>query len=123
MSKTLWIKSPLAIFTANESDASNGLVIKDDQIIELVASGQQPTTPVDEIIDASDKVILPGLINCHHHLYQTLTRAFPPSTEQKTLSLATNPVSGMGQIATRDVIQRDAAGVGRINAFRLHHCS
>jgi cytosine/adenosine deaminase-related metal-dependent hydrolase len=63
------------------------------------------------------------LINCHHHLYQTLTRAFPPSTEQKTLSLATNPVSGMGQIATRDVIQRDAAGVGRINAFRLHHCS
>ena len=83
MSKTLWIKSPLAIFTANESDASHGLVIKDNQIIELVASGQQPSCPVDEIIDASDKVILPGLINCHHHLYQTLTRAFPPALNKK----------------------------------------
>jgi cytosine/adenosine deaminase-related metal-dependent hydrolase len=30
---------------------------------------------VDETIDASGCVLLPGLVNCHHHLYQTLTRA------------------------------------------------
>ena len=30
-----------------------------------------------EVIDCTDKVVLPGLINAHHHLYQTLTRAVP----------------------------------------------
>ncbi len=29
----------------------------------------------EQIIDASGTVILPGLVNCHHHLYQTLTRS------------------------------------------------
>lgn len=29
------------------------------------------------IIDASDMILMPGLINCHHHLCQTLTRAVP----------------------------------------------
>ena len=29
---------------------------------------------VDQIIDARGCVVLPGLVNCHHHLYQTLTR-------------------------------------------------
>ncbi len=33
----------------------------------------------DEVIDATSTVILPGLINCHHHLYQTLTRSLGTS--------------------------------------------
>jgi cytosine/adenosine deaminase-related metal-dependent hydrolase len=31
----------------------------------------------DEVIDARDQVVLPGLVNTHHHMYQTLTRAMP----------------------------------------------
>ncbi|HLF27480.1 MAG TPA: 8-oxoguanine deaminase [Anaerolineae bacterium] len=34
----------------------------------------------DRIIDAKDMVVLPGLINTHHHLYQTLTRALAPDS-------------------------------------------
>ncbi|MCU4414702.1 8-oxoguanine deaminase [Acinetobacter sp. WU_MDCI_Axc73] len=74
----LWIKHPLAIFTANQQDASNGVVIENGQIIELVAQGQSPTQPFDQIFDAQDCVVIPGLINSHHHFYQTLTRAWAP---------------------------------------------
>ena len=74
----LWIKQPLAVFTGNDLDASNGIVIEGQQIVEVLAKGQNPSTPCTEIFDAKDLVILPGLINSHHHFYQTLTRAWAP---------------------------------------------
>ena len=83
MSTSLWIKKPLSIFTANQQDAGNGIVIKNGIIIELVASNHEPTQPIDAIFDASQHVLLPGLINTHHHLYQTLTRAFPDSLNKR----------------------------------------
>ncbi|KQH88094.1 8-oxoguanine deaminase [Vibrio furnissii] len=42
----LWIQSPLACFTANPCDASGGLVIENNRIVELLAQGQMPSTPV-----------------------------------------------------------------------------
>ncbi|MEL0660914.1 8-oxoguanine deaminase [Psychromonas arctica] len=83
MSTSLWIKKPLSIFTANQQNAGNGIVIKNGVIIELVASNHEPTQPIDAIFDASQHVLLPGLINTHHHLYQTLTRAFPDSLNKR----------------------------------------
>ena len=75
--KTLWLKSPAAIYTGNILDAGNGLVIKGNKIVELVPSGMKPKTAIDSYLDCSNKVITPGLINTHHHFYQTLTRAVP----------------------------------------------
>ena len=80
---SVWIKSPLAVFTANNQDAGNGIVVRGSTIVELVAKGSTPTTHYDEIYDASRSVLLPGLINTHHHLYQTLTRAFPPALNKR----------------------------------------
>ena len=74
-----WIKQPAAVFTANELDAGGGVVVRDDRIVELVGMGKEPKTPADNTFDASGKVLLPGLVNGHHHFYQTLTRAFPPA--------------------------------------------
>ena len=79
----IWIKQPLSIYTANNQDASNGIVICNDQIVELVAKGQTPSTKYDSIFDAKDHVVIPGLINTHHHFYQTLTRACPPALNKK----------------------------------------
>ena len=75
---TLWIKNPMAIFTANDQDARGGLLISNGKITELVALGQSPKQPYDTFFDASQLVITPGLINSHHHFYQTLTRAWAP---------------------------------------------
>ncbi|VXC06510.1 8-oxoguanine deaminase [Arthrobacter sp. 9AX] len=74
----LWIQNPQAAFTANHLDASGGLVVSGGVITEVLAAGQQPSAPCDEIFDAGKHVLLPGLINTHHHFYQTLTRAWGP---------------------------------------------
>ena len=78
----IWIKNPLAIFTANDLDASGGLVIEDGRIIEVLSKGQQPAAPCQHVFDAREHVVLPGLINTHHHFYQTLTRAWAPVVNQ-----------------------------------------
>lgn len=78
----IWLKSPLAIFTGNSSDARGGLVIEDGRISELLAAGQAPALPCDQVFDAREHVVLPGLINTHHHFYQTLTRAWAPVVNQ-----------------------------------------
>jgi len=53
-------------------------VVSDGVITEVLAAGQQPAGPVQETFDAGSHVLLPGLINTHHHFYQTLTRAWGP---------------------------------------------
>lgn len=77
-----WIRNPLAIWTGNDDDADS-LVIDSGTIAELLAVGQLPSTRVDNEFDASGLVILPGLINCHHHFYQTLTRACPAALDKE----------------------------------------
>ena len=74
----LWIKNPRAVFTANTQDASGGVVIEGAVISELIPAGGEPSMPCDTVFDARDLVLLPGLINTHHHFYQTLTRAWAP---------------------------------------------
>ncbi|TLM82764.1 8-oxoguanine deaminase [Pseudarthrobacter sp. NamE2] len=74
----LWIRDPLAAFTANSLDASGGVVVSGGTIVEVLAAGQQPAAPCADIYDAGSHVLLPGLINTHHHFYQTLTRAWGP---------------------------------------------
>ncbi|MDF2490597.1 MAG: hypothetical protein K0S77_3219 [Pseudomonas sp.] len=77
-----WLKHPLAIFTANNLDARGGLVIEEGRISEVLAQGQNPSAPVAQVFDAREHVVLPGLINTHHHFYQTLTRAWAPVVNQ-----------------------------------------
>ena len=73
--KSIWIKNPQAIFSPVK-DACGGLVVRESKIIELVSAASTPQQHFDETFDASEHVVLPGLINTHHHFYQTLTRAY-----------------------------------------------
>ncbi|HAR08582.1 MAG TPA: 8-oxoguanine deaminase, partial [Cobetia sp.] len=75
-----WIKHPLA---ASDPDAAGGVVVQDGRIIEAVAAGQTPRTRVEQTFDASRHVLLPGLVNTHHHFYQTLTRAYSPALNKE----------------------------------------
>ncbi len=76
----IWIKNPLAILG---DDAEGGLVVEDDVIVECLPNGTSPAKACNEIFDASGTVVLPGLINTHHHFYQTLTRAYGPALDKE----------------------------------------
>src|SRR6202451_2411521 len=71
--RAIWIKDPLAILA---DGAERGIVVHHGRIVELVPKGGQPTTPA-AFCEAGDHGGLRGLINTHHHFYQTLTRALP----------------------------------------------
>ena len=73
-SQRLWIKNPLDCL---DPAYAGGIVVQNDLIVELIRAGEQPLQGVDEVVDAHEHVLIPGLINSHHHFYQTLTRAFP----------------------------------------------
>jgi 8-oxoguanine deaminase len=75
----LWIKNPLAMLADN---AEGGIVLADGKIVELVPRGGKPSRAVEESFDAGEHVVLPGLINTHHHFWQTLTRVFPPALDK-----------------------------------------
>src|SRR5579883_2364897 len=47
------------------------------QIRKIGVRGKLPRA--DIVIDGRHAVVIPGLVNTHHHLYQTLTRAYAPA--------------------------------------------
>jgi 8-oxoguanine deaminase len=74
----LWIRDPLAILAEG---AERGVVVSGGRIVELVPAGREPESAC-AVFDGAVHVVLPGLINTHHHFYQTLTRATPEALDR-----------------------------------------
>ena len=68
----IWIRAPLGI---NAENAAGGVVVRDGCIYEVIPAGGHPSGNDVTVFEASQHVVIPGLINTHHHFYQTLTRA------------------------------------------------
>ena len=76
---TLLLKNAAHLITMDEKRRrieQGGLWVRDN-VIEMVGPSSELPQEADHVIDASGMVVLPGLVNTHHHLYQTLTRALP----------------------------------------------
>jgi 8-oxoguanine deaminase len=74
---TLLVKHAELLVTMNDDRLripGGGLFVRDN-VIEQVGPAAELPSDADHVIDAHGMIILPGLINTHHHFYQTLTRA------------------------------------------------
>ncbi|MEB3210673.1 MAG: amidohydrolase family protein, partial [Leptolyngbyaceae bacterium] len=81
---TLLIKNSQTLVTmdAARREIRHGAVFIRDQVIEQVGSTEELPSEADEILDLGDRhILLPGLVNTHHHFYQTLTRAVPAAQD------------------------------------------
>jgi 8-oxoguanine deaminase len=83
---TLFLRNADVLVTmdADRHEIKDGALLVQDNVIQAIGTtleieghlASQPTAlRPDRVINATGAVVLPGLINCHHHLYQTLTRA------------------------------------------------
>lgn len=73
-----------------------GLFVRDGFIEQVGLTEELPQT-ADEVYDLRDHIVLPGLVNTHHHFYQTLTRAVPAAQNANLFNwLKTSIPSGPG---------------------------
>lgn len=76
---SLLVKNAVVLATMDDAGteiADGGMFIVDGFIDQVGATDSLPSN-ADRVLDLSDHVVVPGLINTHHHLYQTMTRAVP----------------------------------------------
>ncbi|EHR72839.1 cytosine deaminase-like metal-dependent hydrolase [Burkholderiales bacterium JOSHI_001] len=83
--RTLLIRDAEVLVTmdAQRRELCGGsLLVRGPAIEGVWAAGEMPPDVVaDEVIDARGHAVLPGLVNTHHHMYQSLTRAVPAAQD------------------------------------------
>jgi cytosine/adenosine deaminase-related metal-dependent hydrolase len=80
---TLLLRHAERVATMDEArrEIADGAVLIEDNVIRAVGPSAELPDTADQVIDCRGKLLLPGLINTHHHLYQSLTRAVPAAQD------------------------------------------
>ncbi|MER9060560.1 8-oxoguanine deaminase [Mesorhizobium sp. M0933] len=72
----------LATFDGTRREISDGALLIDDNVIEAVGTtAELSASSADEVLDLSGHVVMPGMVNTHHHMYQNLTRVMAQDDE------------------------------------------
>lgn len=79
MSGTILLKNALVIATMDDArrEIPGGFILVRGPEIAAIGGPDDPLPQADEVIDLAGHVVLPGLVNTHHHMFQSLTRATP----------------------------------------------
>ena len=74
----------LATFDDARRELKNAALLVRDNVIEAVgATAELASMPADTVLDLSGHIVMPGMVNVHHHMYQTLTRVMVQDDELK----------------------------------------
>jgi len=77
--QTILIKNAALLVTmdGHRREIRDGGLFARNGFIEQIGKSEDLPETADQVLDLTGHVVLPGLINTHHHFYQTLTRAVP----------------------------------------------
>ena len=81
--QTILIKNATLLVTmdGHRREIRDGGLFARNGFIEQIGSTEDLPETADEVLDLTGHIVLPGLINTHHHFYQTLTRAVPAAQD------------------------------------------
>ena len=72
----------LATFDDQDREIVDGAIFVRDNVIEKIGTGADLDGLIaDEVIDLSGHIVMPGMVNIHHHMYQNLTRVMVQDDE------------------------------------------
>ena len=76
----------IATFDDARRELRRASILIRDRKIEAIGPAAELTAEADEVIDARGPVVLPGLVDTHHHMFQSLTRALPAVQDAELFS-------------------------------------
>jgi len=92
MPKTLLVKNAELLVTMDgeRREIKRGGLYIEDNVIRQVGPSDTLPQHADVILDMTGKVVIPGLVNTHHHMYQSLTRVVPAAQDGELFNWLTN---------------------------------
>jgi 8-oxoguanine deaminase len=90
-----------------------GLFIRDG-FIEQVGTTASLPHEADEVLDLSGHIVLPGLVNTHHHFYQTLTRAVPAAQDANLFNWLTTLYPIWARMNPEDIFTSAQTALGEL---------
>ena len=117
MSQSVLIRNARAIVTCDQEDRvyyDADLLIQGPKIVKI---GRDLKDQADQVVDAHDKFVYPGLVNTHHHFFQTFVRNlrtidYPNMTVPEWL----DKIYRIFQVIDGDVIFLHTGGAGALFA-------
>ncbi|PYG96210.1 8-oxoguanine deaminase, partial [Arthrobacter stackebrandtii] len=90
--KTLLVKNAALLVTMDgeRREIKNGGLYIEDNLITQVGPTDTLPQQADVVLDMAGKVVIPGLVNTHHHMYQSLTRVVPAAQDGELFNWLTN---------------------------------
>ena len=92
LAKTLLVKNAELLVTMDgerREIQQGGLYIVGNRIAQVGPSSELPAS-ADEVLDLKGHIVIPGLVNTHHHMYQSLTRVVPAAQDGELFNWLTN---------------------------------
>lgn len=139
--RSLWIKNASAIVTCDAKDTvlENAHILICDGVITYIGS-ELPAVPgadhgtddkiaekvtdkiADEVLDASGCIVYPGLINTHHHLYQTFSRNLPQVQNMELFDWLKTLYEIWKNLDSDVIYQSSITGMGELLRFGCTTC-